>query len=155
MTAEHENHAPEKVTKSIQIDASPAVVWRALTDPASIQAWIADGDDAIEVTTRWEVGGPILLRGNLHGKIRFENRGTVQAFEPERLLRYTHWSTLSKRVMPDAPENHVIFEFGLTPSEGGTRLDLTLSNLADFVVYKHLDFYWGTTLVILKRFCEG
>jgi len=143
---------PEEVTKSVEIDAPPADVWRALTDPPSIQAWISD--DGIEVTTSWRVGSPIRFRGKLHGKIRFENRGTVQAFEPERILQYSHWSTLSRRAIPDTPENHVILKFALTPSGGSTRLDLTLSNLVDYVVYKHLDFYWGTTLGMLKKFCE-
>lgn len=152
MTAAREGDIPAEVTRSVEIDAAPAEVWRALTDPPSIRAWISDDD--IQVTTRWEVGGPILLRGNLHGEIPFENRGTVQAFEPERILQYSHWSTLSRHALSDAPENHVIFRFTLTPSGSGTRLDLTLSNLVDYAVYKHLDFYWGTTLVILKRYCE-
>ncbi|UQA60573.1 SRPBCC family protein [Polyangium aurulentum] len=152
MTSERENELPEAVTKSIEIDASPADVWRALTDPPSMRAWISDDD--IEVTTNWEIGSPILFRGDLHGEIGFENRGTVRAFEPERTLRYSHWSTLSRSAIPDTPENHVVIEFALTPSGSSTRLDLTLSNLVDYVVYKHLDFYWGTTLVLLKRFCE-
>ncbi|MDI3283835.1 SRPBCC domain-containing protein [Polyangium sp. 15x6] len=153
MPSELAKDVPENVTKSVEIHASPADVWRALTDPRSIRAWIAD-DDEIEVTTNWELGSPILFRGKLHGKIPFENRGTVRAFDPERILEYTHWSTLSRGALPDAPDNHVVIRFVSTPSGSGTRLDLTLSNLVDYAVYKHLDFYWGTTLGILKRFCE-
>ncbi|MDI1446304.1 SRPBCC domain-containing protein [Polyangium sp. 6x1] len=153
MPSELENAIPDEVTKSIEINASPADVWRALTDPPSIRAWVSD-DDEIEVTTSWKVGDPILFRGKLHGKIPFENRGTVRAFEPERVLRYSHWSTLSKRAIPDVPEKHVLLEFVLTPSGSGTKLSLSLRNLIDYAVYKHLDFYWGTTLGILKRFCE-
>lgn len=143
---------PDTITRTIDIDVSPSLVWHALTDPHSMPAWMSD--EPLEVETNWAIGGPIILRGVLHGRLRFENRGVVQAFEPERTLRYTHWNTLSRRVLPDIPENHAVFSFSLAPSAGGTRLMLVLSNLADRAVYGHLDFYWDTTLVVLKRFCE-
>lgn len=142
----------DTITKTIDIDAPPPLVWRALTDPQAMPAWMSD--EPLEVETRWEIGGPIVLRGILHGRLRFENRGVVQAFEPERLLRYTHWNTLSRRVHPDVPGNHAVFSFSLAPSASGTRLVLVLGNLIDQAVYGHLDFYWDITLMELKRFCE-
>lgn len=142
----------DTITKTIDIDAPPSLVWRALTDPHVMPAWMSD--EPLEVETRWEIGGPIVLRGILHGRLRFENRGVVQAFEPGRRLRYTHWNTLSRRVLADVPENHAIFSFSLAPSAAGTRLVLELGNLMDAAVYGHLDFYWDVTLMELKNFCE-
>ncbi len=142
----------DTITKTIDIDAPPSLVWRALTDPHVMPEWMSD--EPLEVETHWEIGGPIVLRGILHGRLRFENRGVVQAFEPERMLRYSHWSTLSRRVLPDVPGNHAIFSFSLAPLVDGTRLVLVLGNLADQAVYGHLNFYWDVTLMMLKQFCE-
>jgi len=143
----------DTITKIIDIDTPPSHVWRVLTDPHAMPAWMSD--EPLEVETRWEIGGPIVLRGILHGRLRFENRGVVQAFEPGRRLRYTHWNTLSRRVLADVPENHAIFSFSLAPSADGTRLTLVLGNLTDQAVYGHLNFYWDITLMVLKQFCEA
>lgn len=143
---------PDTITKTIDIDAPPSLVWRALTDPCCMPAWMSD--EPLEVETRWEIGGPIVLRGILHGRLRFENRGVVQVFETERMLRYTNWNTLSRRVLPEVPENHTIFSFFLAPLGSGTRLVLVLGNLTDQAVCGHLNFYWDITLMVLKQFCE-
>lgn len=142
-----------EATKTVGIRAAPATVWRALTDPAAMPRWMSD--EPLEVATDWAIGGPIVMRGLLHGRIRFENRGVVQAFEPERLLQYTHWNTLSARAMPDVPGNHAVLRFALSPEAGGTRLELQLRNMADEAVRGHLAFYWDTTLAILKEYCEA
>lgn len=143
---------PDPVTKSIQIQAAPATVWQALTDPARMAAWMSE--EPLEVVTDWSIGGPILLRGVLHGRLRFENRGVVRVFERERALEYTHWSSLSRRTLADLPENHVGIRLLLHPAGDGTRLELKLSNLGHYAIYGHLNFYWEVSLAVLKRYCE-
>jgi hypothetical protein len=96
-----------------------------------------------------------VFRGVLHGKVRFENTGTIHVFEPGRALRYTHWSSLSRRVLADVPENQVFLAFALFPQGNGTRLELTLDNMHDDAIRGHMDFHWDMTLPALKRFCEG
>lgn len=142
----------DRVIKHVQIAASPATVWRALTDPSRAVRWMSD--EPLELDTDWTVGSPIVLRGVLHGRLRFKNSGQIQAFEPLRLLEYTQWSSLSRRVLPDTPENHAVIRLELRGSEAGTDVELTLSRLADYAVYGHINYYWEVALVALKRQCE-
>lgn len=152
MSVESERDYPQRVEKSILIQASPIEVWAALTEAPALAAWMSD--EAFAVETDWTLGGPVVFRGLLHGRLRFENRGVVQAFEPPRLLQYTHWSSLSRRVFPDALEHHVVLRFELSPSDGGTRVDLALSNLGNYAVYGHINYYWEIALPALRRYCE-
>lgn len=144
---------PDQVIKHIRIDASPSKVWRALTVPSEAVAWMSD--EPLELITDWIVGAPILIRGILHGRLRFQNSGRVEAFEPERVLQYSHWSSLSRRVLPDLAHNHVVIRLELQPSDAGTDLRLRLSNLTSYAVYGHINYYWEIALVALKRHCES
>lgn len=136
------------LSKSVAIDAPSAKVWEALTDPLMMKKWMGDSDTEIEIITDWKVGNPFLIRGTLH-RIKFENKGKVLQFEPEKNLRYSHLSSLSR--LPDQPENYSIVDFRLTP-EG--ILTITLSNFPTESICKHLAFYWNVTLEIFKRKLE-
>ncbi|MGH8080738.1 MAG: SRPBCC family protein [Lysobacter sp.] len=152
MTSEPRPDFPERVEKRIDIDAAPSRVWRALTEPRQAETWMSD--EPLQLTTDWSVGGPIAMSGVLHGRLRFRNTGVVEAFEPERVLQYTHWNSLSRRLLPDRPENHVVIRFELQPAANGTSLHLILRNLADYAVYGHINYYWEIALAALKRHCE-
>ncbi len=65
--------------------------------------------------------------------------GTVLTFEPERVLKYSHLSSLSR--LQDEPENYTILEFRLSPMDNQTTLILTLSGFATEAIYKHLVYY--------------
>lgn len=143
---------PDPVVKRIDIAAAPPAVWRALTDPALALRWMSD--EPLTIDTGWRVGGPIRVSGTLHGRLRFANTGHVRAFDPPRRLEYTHYSSLSRRALPDTPEHHAVFAFELEPDGAGTRLRLSLSNLSDYAVYGHLNYYWELALAALKRECE-
>ena len=106
----------------------------------------------INVITEWKVGNPIIIRGSLH-RIKFENRGTVLQLEPEKILQYSHLSSLSR--LPDKPENYSIIEFRLVPVKNQTTLTLTVNNFPTETIYKHLAFYWSVTLEILKWMSEN
>ncbi|UHQ23233.1 SRPBCC domain-containing protein [Lysobacter sp. 5GHs7-4] len=152
MSAESERDYPQRVDKSILIQASPLAVWAALTEAHALEAWMSDEEFAVQ--TDWTPGGPVVFRGLLHGRLRFENRGVVQAFDPPRVLQYTHWSSLSRRVFPDLLEHHVVLRFELTPSDGATCVTLALSNLGNYAVYGHINYYWEIALPALRRYCE-
>ena len=138
------------MTKTVTIAAPASRVWQALTDPEIMKKWMFDSE--INILTDWQVGAPIVIRGNFNGK-DFENNGTVLRFEPEELLQYSHLSSTSR--LPDLPENHSVLDFRLTPGESQTSLTLTLSNFPTESIYKHLAFYWNVTLEVLKRLIEG
>jgi len=133
----------------IIINATQTKVWEALTNPQQMTKWMADSE--IEILTSWQVGSPIIIRGDLHG-IPFENTGLVLQFEPEKLLRYSHLSSLSN--LPDKIESYSIIEFGLLPKGNQTVLTLTLSNFPTEEIYRHLVFYWSVTLEMLRGFIE-
>lgn len=154
MAADMKSGLSDGLIKAVHIDATPEKVWHALTDAECIALWTSN--EELSVATDWEVGGPIVFRGTLHGgKLRFENKGVVHAFESGRLIEYSHWSSLSRRAIPDSPENHVSIRFTLLPAAGGTQLELALGNLFDPAVRGHIDFHWDVTLPVLKRFCES
>lgn len=143
---------PDPVFKRIDIAAAPAVVWRTLTDPMRAARWMSD--EPLSLDTDWRVGRPIRISGVLHGRLRFANTGVVRAFEPPRLLEYTHYSSLSRRARPGAPERHAVLRFELAPDGAGTRVQLRLGELADYAIYGHLNYYWELALAALKRDCE-
>ena len=105
----------------------------------------------IDILTDWRVGNPMMIRGILH-RVKFENKGTVLQFEPEKILQYTHLSSLSR--LPDKPENYTVLEFRLTPFNNQTKLVFTARNFPTESIYKHFAFYWNVTLEILKRMIE-
>lgn len=135
------------MNKTVTINASTTQVWHVLTTPDLMKKWMLT-EVEIEIITNWKVGSPMLIRGNMNGK-DFENTGQVLQFEPERILQYSHLSSLSR--LPDVPESYSIIEFKLTPVENQTTLALTVSNFPTESIYKHLTFYWNVTLEVLKR----
>jgi len=138
------------LAKTIKINAPIAKVWDALTNPDLMKKWMSESE--IEIITDWQVGKPFLIRGKLHG-IKFENTGRVLQFEPEKLLEYSHLSSLSR--LPDKPENYSVIAFSIAPSEDQTTLTLTASNFPTESIYKHVAFYWNVTPEILKRMLES
>ncbi len=136
-------------SKTIQIDASVSQVWKALTNPEWMKKWMSE--TPIDIITDWQMGGQFIIRGELHG-LPFENAGTVLQFDREKVLQYSHLSSLSR--LPDEPESYSLIEFRLTPLEHQTSLTLTLQQFPTEAIYKHLVFYWNVTLEILKRTIE-
>lgn len=141
---------PETIfTKTIAIEAPALKVWDALTDIGLMKQWMSD--EEIEIATDWKVGSPVVIKATAHW-VYSESRGEVLRFEPEKALAYTHLSTLSR--LPDVPASYTVIEFVLNPTENQTRLTVTLSNFPTESIYKHLAFYWNTTLEMLKEYIE-
>lgn len=136
--------------KTVDINMPVSNLWSALTEPVRMKGWMANPADGIDIdiVTDWTVGGPIFIHGQLHG-LAFENRGTVLQFEPQRALRYSHLSSISR--LPDVPESYSIITFQLGPVGEQTKLTLTLSNFPTEAIYKHLVFYWNVALERLRR----
>jgi uncharacterized protein YndB with AHSA1/START domain len=137
------------ISRTIIIKALPSIVWSVLTDPELIKRWISDYE--VSIQTNWKEQNLIIFRGDLHG-ITYENTGTILQFIPDKVLTYTHLSSLSQ--LPDVPENHSIIEFRLTPLQEQTVLTLIQSNFATETIFKHWEFYWNVTLDLLKKTAE-
>jgi uncharacterized protein YndB with AHSA1/START domain len=90
-------------------DAPVATVWRALTDPAELAGWLAEG------TIELRVGGEVVLHFD-----DGEARGTVTELDPGAVLAYS-WRE------GDDHASHVRFQ--LDPDGDGTRLTLVHTRL--------------------------
>lgn len=138
-------------SKSVTITASPGKVWQCLTTPGLMKQWMMP-ETEIEIKTDWKEGGPFTIEGDWY-KSRFINYGTVLEFEPEKVLSYSHLSSLSR--LPNVPENHSILKMELVPDGESTVLTVSAANFPTEAIYKHLAFYWNVTIELLKKFIEN
>ncbi len=117
--------------------------------PEFIQRWMWDAP--LEITFDWNPGSPLIIRGDFRGQ-PFTNKGTILACDPERLLQYTQWSTLTE--CPDEPGNYCVLTFHLEEADEQTVLTLTQANFVSETSFKHYEFYWNSTLPLMKRAIE-
>jgi uncharacterized protein YndB with AHSA1/START domain len=132
---------------STVINADPARVWTAITDPeVASQAFFG-----AKVDTDWQVGSPITFSGEWQGR-SFQDKGEVVRVEPGRLLRFTHFSPLTGQ--PDVPENYHVVTFELAPRARGTEVTISQTNAASEEERKHSEDNWAQLLGTLKRLTE-
>jgi len=141
---------PYHIENTVIINAPVHTVWDTLTQPNLMTQWMGGDTFQLNIQTSWQVNGPIIMTGFHH--LPFENKGTVLQFEPGKVLSYSHLSSLSR--LPDQPENYTVITFNLAPLQDQTSLTLTINNFPTETIYRHLDFYWRTTLMMLKKFTE-
>jgi len=133
---------------TVAIDATRAEVWEALTDPAKVKAYM----HGTNLSTDWKVGSPIAWRGEWKGKA-YEDKGTVLAVDPGRLLRYTHWSPMGGS--EDKPENYHTVTCALLEHGDATTLTLTQDNNATQAeADKMAESNWAPMLEGLKEIAE-
>jgi uncharacterized protein YndB with AHSA1/START domain len=134
--------------QSITIQADPARVWKALTQPELIKQYMF----GTEVTTDWRVGSPITYKGLWEGK-PYEDKGKVLQVEPGKLLESTFWSSFSG--LPDIPENYQTVCYELSPDGDGTRLTITQDNNASQEAANQSEQNWKMVLEGIKKLLEG
>jgi hypothetical protein len=100
----------------------------------------------------WEPGSAITFTHTSAGRVH-DDRGTVLAFEPERLLRYNHWSALSH--LPDSETTRTVITLALTPMRGETDLAVTHDNLRGKAALGHARFFWRNALADIKALAES
>jgi len=138
------------IQKIVLINAGVSAVWHTLTNPASMRQWMGEPEMELEIHTNWQVNSPLSIHGFHH--IKFETKGTVLQYEPNKRLRYIHLSSTSR--LPDQPHNYSVIEFLLTPLENQTELSVTITQFPTETIFKHLAFYWGATIYKLKAMIE-
>jgi len=134
--------------KRIVINASTDAVWQALTDPSLVKQYL----HGTNMKATWAVGSPITWTGEWKGKA-YEDKGTVLAVEPKKLLKTTHWSPMGGS--EDKPENYHTVTYKLAERGGTTILTLKQDNNAsqeeaDTMAEKN----WGPVLEGLKAVAE-
>lgn len=99
----------------LTVDAPKEKVWEALTDPEKVKAW----QYGSELTTTWEVGSEIRFTSEWKGQ-KFQQWGTILAFEPNKRLTYTLFAP--RPDLEDKPENYFEMAYILSEKDNGTEL---------------------------------
>lgn len=132
---------------SILINASPAKVWNALTNPELIKQYLY----GTEAVSDWKEGSSIIYKGVWEGK-SYEDKGLILKIEPEKYLKTTYWSSMGGK--EDLPENYNNVEYRLTQEGEGTQLTITQDNNPSQESAGHSQKNWETVLKTLKDLLE-
>ena len=135
-------------TASVTIGAAIEDVWKALTTPALIKRWFF----GVDTETDWQVGSPLVHRGEWHGK-PYEDKGTILRFEPPTTLVHSHWSPASD--VPDRPEHYQEVTWSLSERDGETTLTVAETNLPSQEAKAISEESWKAVLNNLKELLEG
>ena len=136
-----------KAQVSINIHATIANVWEALTNPDIIKKYFF-GTNTI---TDWEVGSPIKFKGEWEGK-SYEDKGTILEIQKNKLIKYDYWSSMSG--IEDKPENYVIVTYQLSGEDENVNLSVLQENIADEKMKAHSEENWNKVLNGLKKVVE-
>jgi uncharacterized protein YndB with AHSA1/START domain len=132
----------------IDIAASPAQVWAALTDPAKIKQYFMGAD----VETDWRPGSPIIWKGEYEGTA-YEDKGEIIEVDPNRHLEHTHFSPMSGQ--PDEPENYHTLSYELEQRGDHTNIVLTQDGNGSEAEAERASATWAAMLDGLKKTVEG
>jgi uncharacterized protein YndB with AHSA1/START domain len=133
---------------SIIVQASSAIVWKALVEPESIKQYMF----GTNVVSDWKEGSPIVWKGEWQGK-PYEDKGVILQFKPGRTVQYSHFSPLSGQ--PDKPENYHTVTIELSAKGSQTRISLSQDNNSTEEERQHSETNWGMMLAGLKKFVEA
>ena len=117
-------------------------------EPDLMPLWLGD----FRLVSTWQVGSELEVQGHLQGH-PYTEKGTLLAFEPDKLLRYTHWSPLWG--LPDLPGHHAVVTLRLVPGTEGTHLHFHHELPPVEALAEHSRFFWRVSLEQLKRVVEG
>jgi len=73
------------VNKRVALNASPSVVWDALTNPEITKKYFFN----CAVYSDWKEGSPIIFKGKIFLIKNIEMKGTIIKVEQDQLLKYT------------------------------------------------------------------
>jgi uncharacterized protein YndB with AHSA1/START domain len=134
-------------TISVTIRVPIEEVWNALTTPELIKRWFF----GVDTETDWQVGSPLVHRGEWRGK-PYEDKGTILRFEPPALLVHSHWSPASG--VADRPEHYQEVSWSLTDRDGATTLTVAETNLPSEEAKTISEESWKAALTNLKDLLE-
>ncbi len=113
------------VKNTIKIDASPVVVWDALTNPEQTKKYMF----GCETVSDWKIGSPLLWKGSYQGKEMVFVKGNIVDIKPGKFLAYTTIDPNSTTI-EDIPQNYVTVTYTLAPENGSTLLTVTQGDFA-------------------------
>lgn len=122
------------VSESIDINASPAMVWDALTNPEIIKKYLF----GTETITDWKVGSEIIFQGKYgeNNEHSYRDKGIIIQNIPGELLSYSYWSGFSG--LEDKPENYSLVTYNLkSEDDQETTFTWTQKGYATEEGYQH------------------
>ncbi len=136
------------IEKNIVIDASPEVVFKAITDPKELTNWFPD-----QAILEPKVGGKVKFsfykdNEREHREFDFFPEGTITEFIPNKKLSYT-WHVPNT---PDFPRTLVTWELEEI-ADNKTRVKLLHSGFETGKLFKH-DEGWSYFLNRLQSYCK-
>jgi uncharacterized protein YndB with AHSA1/START domain len=136
------------VIKQIAINAPVAEVWNALTDPDMVRQYLFGAN----IKSEWKEGASITYWGTWQGK-EYKDKGVILDIERNKLLRHTHWSSLSGK--PDIPANYYKVTYEVEP-EGNDKTMLTITQEGTMTKEsaEHSGKNWEQVLKQLKNVVE-
>jgi len=129
---------------STSIHSSKDRVWDALVEPEAIKHYMFGAD----VESEWREGSPITWTGEMKGR-RYQDKGMILRLQPERTLRYSHFSPQSGQA--DRAENYHIVTIHLSGEGDQTEVTLSQDNNPDEKARKESEKNWRTMLDGLKH----
>ncbi|SEI70658.1 Uncharacterized conserved protein YndB, AHSA1/START domain [Dyadobacter koreensis] len=110
---------PLIVKSTIVINAPASEVWDALINPKKTKQYMF----GCETVSDWNVGSPLLWKGNYEGKEMVFVKGEIVEIEPEKLLTYTTIDPNS--TIDDISENYLQVTYLLSTDNERTILTVT------------------------------
>jgi uncharacterized protein YndB with AHSA1/START domain len=132
----------------VSIHASAERVWDALTSTEMIRRYMFGA----QVISDWKEGSSIIWKGEWQGR-PYEDRGVILQMDPERILRYSHYSPLSG--LPDIPDNRHQVTIELEEDGEFTQVILSQDHNTTEEDQKHAQKNWEMMLDRLKQLLEN
>jgi uncharacterized protein YndB with AHSA1/START domain len=133
---------------SLTIQAPIEQVWAALTTPELVKSYFF----GTELVADWQVGGPIVFKGEWEGT-PYEDKGIITAFDAPHRLEYLYLSSWSGK--PDLPENYANIGYYLTASGDTTTLRITQDGLDSEEQRDHSIQNWQSIMGGMKSLVEA
>lgn len=124
----------DRIEKRIELKASPARVWRALTDYREFGTWFG-----VRMEQPFQAGQPAAGQITYPGYEHLRMQVMVQRMESERLFSFT-WHPYAVDPQVDySQETPTLVEFHLEEIPGGTRLTVIESGFDKLPPHRHGD----------------
>lgn len=136
------------VSKTIQIDSPREVVWCVLTQPRYVKQYLYGAD----LLTDWQVGSPVLFRGEFEGHA-WQDKGTVLTWEPPGRLEYSYYSGTCG--LDDRPEHYAMVTYELNDAAGSSLLRVRQQGYPSEESRNSSDAGWDGVLGQIKALAEA
>lgn len=136
------------IQKTVQIEAPPALVFDAITNPKHIINYYPV--DKVEAGK--QVGEAIVFSGEIGG-VAFKDDGIIETFERPFEFSYHYWS--DNHGTERSPENEMTIRYSLVEHANGTQLTLEHSNLLTVERQSMMNDTWEFLLDSLKTYVES